>query len=65
MTHSLKVSVSKKPLNGVVALQNVRLRERLLRYLFGELRQVTLIVPDSSMEEIEIRNLPVREGVRQ
>ena len=58
MKHDLKISVSKKPVEGVVRCQRVTLRERLLRHLFGEKRRVMVIVPGDTVECISITELP-------
>ena len=58
MKHDLKISVSKKPSNdGVVRCQRVTMRERLLRYLFGEERRVMVIVPGDTVECVSITEL--------
>lgn len=58
MKHDLKISVSKKPTeDGVVRCQRVTMRERLLRYLFGEKRRVMVIVPGDSVERVSITEL--------
>ena len=37
MKHTLQISVSKKPKNGgIVACRKVSVRERFLRFLFGD-----------------------------
>ncbi len=59
MKHDLKISVSKKPTeDGVVRYKRVALRERLLRYLFGEKRRVMVIVPSDTVESVSITELP-------
>jgi hypothetical protein len=59
MKHDLKISVSKKPAeDGVVRCQRVTMRERLLRYLFGEKRRVMVIVPGDTVESVSITELP-------
>ena len=55
MKHSLKVSVSKQPQTaGVVTCRNVTVREKLLRFLFGDKQHLTIIVPGDSVEELAI-----------
>lgn len=39
---------------GVVATKTVPIRERLLRFLLGKRRQVTLVVPGNSVRQIDI-----------
>ena len=59
MKHDLKINVSKKPTeDGVVRCKRVALRERLLRYLFGEKRRVMVIVPGDTVESVSITELP-------
>ncbi|WP_027868845.1 hypothetical protein [Eubacterium sp. AB3007] len=55
MEHKVMISVSEKPQSdGVFACRNVTIRERLLRYLFGDRRKVTILVPGDSVGEIAI-----------
>lgn len=59
--HNLKISVSKKPLNGgLVAYRRVTVREKLLRFLFGNPVRLTVIVPGNSVESVSIER--IREG---
>ena len=61
MKHRLKISVSKKPReNGVVAFKNVKIRERILRFLFGVPHKLTILVPGDSVEELSIQE--IKEG---
>lgn len=60
MKHALKISVSKEPKDGIVAVRNVRVRERLLRALLGCQKKVMVLVPGDSVEEIAIST--VKEG---
>lgn len=49
MKHTLRISVSKKPVNGgIVACRSVSVRERLVRFLLGEKQRLTIIVPGDS-----------------
>ena len=55
MKHKLKISVSKEPQSGgIVTCRTVSIRERLLRFLFGDKRKVTVLVPGDSISEIAI-----------
>ena len=55
MKHKLKISVSKEPqTGGVVTCRSVSIRDRLLRFLFGDERRVTVLVPGDSVSEIAI-----------
>lgn len=59
MKQSLKLSVSKEPVQGgVVSYGHVTIRERLLRYLLGEKQWLTIIVPGNSVKTLSI----VEEG---
>lgn len=58
MKHRLKISVSKKPVNGgIAACRTVTIRERFLRFLFGTPMKVTVIVPGDSVEELSIKEI--------
>lgn len=54
--HRLKLHIAKDiPEDpGVVATKIVPIRERLLRFLLGKRRQVTLVVPGDSVRQIDI-----------
>lgn len=39
---------------GIMATKTVPIRERLLRFLLGKSRQVTLVVPGNSVRQIDI-----------
>ena len=55
MKHKVKVSVSKDPQNsGILTCRNFTARERLLRFLFGDKRRVTVLIPGDSVGEIAI-----------
>ncbi len=58
MKHTLKISVSKKPVaNGIVALHKVTIRERILRFLLGNSQKLTILVPGDSVEELSIKEI--------
>ena len=58
MRHTLQISVSKKPVNGgAVSVRRVSIRERLMRFLFGNTVRLTVIVPGNSVEELSIREI--------
>lgn len=64
MKHNLKISVSKNPQpDGIFSCRSICLRERLLRFLFGEKQKITILVPGDLVEEVAICN--VKEGGRQ
>ena len=55
MKHKLKISVSKEPkTGGIITCRNVSVREKLLRFLFGSKRRVTVLIPGDSIGEIAI-----------
>ncbi len=55
MKHTLQISVSRKPVSdGIVSCRNVSVRERFLRFLLGDKRSLTIIVPGSSVREVAI-----------
>ena len=55
MQHTLRISVSRRPQSGgVVAIRNVSVRERLLRFLLGEKHKLTILVPGDTVSDIEI-----------
>lgn len=61
MEHALRISVSKKPVNGgIVACRSVSVRERLLRFLLGDKQRLTIIVPGDSVRELAVSE--VMEG---
>lgn len=61
MEHTLKISVSKEPAEGgIVSCRNVSVRERLVRFLLGDKRRLTIIVPGDSVRELAINE--VMEG---
>ena len=61
MEHTLRISVSKEPADGgIVSCRNVSVRERLVRFLLGEKRSLTIIVPGGSVRELAVSE--VMEG---
>jgi len=61
MGHTLKIGVAKAPPNGgIVSCRKVDLRERLLRFFFGEKRRLTILVPGDSVKTLSI----IEEGGR-
>lgn len=66
MKHKLKISVSKEPPNGgIVTCRNISIRERLLRFLMGNKRRVTVLIPGDNVGEIEICASEKGEGNEQ
>ncbi len=63
MTHRLKISVSKEPQEGgILACRSVTIRERFLRFLFGQKQRLTILVPGDSVDTIAISEVQ-EEGV--
>ena len=55
MGHTLKIGVSKEPPNGgIVSCRRVTMRERMLRFLLGEKRRLTILVPGDSVKSLSI-----------
>lgn len=55
MKHTLRISVSKEPQNGgIVGCRHVTVRERLLRFLLGDKKRLTVIVPGDSVKALSI-----------
>ncbi len=58
MKHTLKISVSRdSPDNGIVSCRHVTIREKLLRFLLGDKRRLTVIVPGDSVESLSINEV--------
>ena len=58
MKHALNITVSKKPVNGgIVACRKGSVREKLLRFLFGDKTRLTVIVPGDTVEELAISEI--------
>lgn len=59
MKHNLKISIRKEPSgNGIAYCRKVSMRERVLSWLLGEKKRVTIIVPGDSVECMSIQELP-------
>ena len=59
MKHKHRISVSKGPPDGgIVSFRHITPRERLVRFLLGDQRRLTLIVPGDSVKTLSI----VEEG---
>jgi len=55
MKHTLQIHLSKKPKNeGIVGVQRVKVRERILRWVLGDSYDVMIIVPGDSVKELSI-----------
>jgi hypothetical protein len=58
-THKIKIGVSNKSnsRNNLVRCRRVAMRERILRWIFGDLRRVTIIVPSDRIHDIAIQEV--------
>ena len=55
MKHVLQISVSKEPEhNGIAAVRRLSVREKLLRFLFGNKMKLTILVPGDTVQELAI-----------
>ncbi len=62
MNHTLKISVSREPpYGGIVSCRHITMREKLLRFLLGDKRRLTVIVPGDSVKTLSI----IEEGEKQ
>lgn len=58
MKHNLKISVSKTPqYGGIVSYRNVTIRDRFLRFLLGDMRKLTILVPGDTVQELAISEI--------
>ena len=58
MEHTLRISVSKEPVSGgIVSCRNISVRERIVRFLLGEKRRLTIIVPGDSVRELAVSEI--------
>ena len=63
MRHQLKISVSHDPPEmRLVRCRRIPVRERFLRWLFGEKRGVTVIIPGDTVETVSVVELPEKGG---
>lgn len=62
MKHNLKISVSKETkYGGIVSCRNITIRERFLRFFFGNKQKLTILVPGDTVQELSI--CEVKEGI--
>ncbi len=55
MKHNLKISVSKEPkTGGIASFKSVTVREKFMRYLFGDKKNITVLIPGDNIGEIAI-----------
>lgn len=58
MEHTLRLSVSKEPVSGgIVSCHHISVRERIARFLLGEKRRLTFIVPGDSVWELAVSEI--------
>lgn len=58
MGHTLRISVSERPAQGgIVSCRQVSVRERFLRFLFGEKQRLAIIVPGGSVRELAVSEI--------
>ena len=58
MEHTLKISVSRGPVSGgIVSCRHISVRERIARFLLGEKRRLTIIVPGDSVRELAVSEI--------
>ena len=58
MQHNLQISVTRqRDPGGMVAIRNVSIRERLLRFLLGTKQKLTIVVPGDMVSGIEIKDV--------
>ena len=55
MKHNILISVSKKKCKGILSCKKVRLREKIMRLLLGDLKKVMILVPGDSVQEVSIK----------
>lgn len=54
MKHNLKISVSDEGTTGLVRFKKTSIREKFLKFLFGESKRVTVIIPGDVVSELSI-----------
>lgn len=63
MNHNLKISLAEnRESGGIIRCKTVRLREKLLRRLLGDVRRVTIIVPGGSVKALSVQEVPEVDG---
>ena len=59
MTHTLNISVSKKPKkDSVISCRSLTLRERVLTKFFGQKNKVMVLIPGSTVSTVSITEIP-------
>lgn len=63
MTQKLRISISRdQPGLTILHCRRITIRERLLQWLFGAKRKVTIIVPGDSVDTVSIEEQPEQGG---
>lgn len=63
MKHTLRIRISKNPRSeSIMRCKNVSVRERLLRFIFGEKHRITVILPGNTVEELTINEIGERSN---
>ncbi len=58
MGHTLRISVSERPASGgIVSCRSISVRERFLRFLFGEKQRLAIIVPGGFVRELAVSEI--------
>ena len=58
MRHDLEVSVIKPAGSDVVRCRKVSIREKLMQFLFGEMRRMWIIIPCETIDSLSIHEVP-------
>jgi hypothetical protein len=63
--HVLRIGLGKPspPNGGIVRCKKVNVRERILQWLFGEKKRLTILVPGDSVEMLSITELEKGENI--
>lgn len=62
MKNQVKVSITKDPKPCLVSTKKVSVRERILRFLFGPIKDLTLIIAGDNVELTTIIDKPSLMG---
>ncbi len=54
MKHNLKINVSNEGTTGLVRCKKISIREKFLKFLFGEIRRVTVIILGDTVNGLSI-----------
>ena len=54
MRHNLKVRVSERDSSSLVRCKKISIREKVLTYLLGESRKITVIIPGDTVSGLSI-----------